>query len=737
MISASARKRFGMAARPQASNEQPADTVSRLHERLRETVWHAVRADNAWSRALCALVLVKAPHMRQYAVADAMPYGEQLIDSDYAIEAMANLGYTCSVLTMEPRDLDPRLLPALFIPASRPDHPCILLDRGRMYDGARGRIVKIPSNAGPGQAILFRMYDEEHDPTSKSARANTGWQWFRTLFKRFKPALVRIFAMGMVLNLMALATPLFIMIVYDRVISTSTPSILPMLAAGAAASIGLEWILRVLRSRHLSWLATRLDNIVNNKVFSHLMHMPPALLEGASVQSQIARLKTYESVRDFFSSPIFLSMIELPFTVLALIFVGAVAGPLVLVPLGGVCLYLLLFFLVWRKVRVSLKIAAKAGSVKQRYILDTLIKLEDIRAGGLPDIWQKKYRDISGREAAAHFHLNWLGLVGETAANAITVLSAVAIVGFGAERVWSGAMSTGALVASMILVWRVLNPFYSLCTMVPRIDQLRNSIRQINQLMDLDTEEQTSRALARPGPLQGGISFANVGMRYGAGDPVFAGLSFQAQPGQIVAITGENGAGKSTLLKLAKGLYQAPAGSVRLDGFDVRQLDPVALRRRIAYIPQNPTFFHGTIEENLRFANPLATRREIEMALAQADALKAILDLPRGLDTVIGGEAGMQLSSDLALRLSLVRAYLHDAQILLVDELPNSLLSETAGKFLMEGLIRNRRDRTVLMVTYRADMLRFADQIVWLRLGEAPMAGERDFMLRQLKQGNW
>ncbi len=722
---------------PGQLKEMPTDPVDALHSLLRQTVWSGIASGEAWSQALCALIVAREPNAKRYRVADAMPYGEKSIDRDYILEAMANLGYAGRLLTAEPGQMDRRLLPALFIPKSKPNRPCVLLQNGRMFDSVKRRIVPVPVQLGTGEVVLFRPYGEEQDPTSKAARANTGWQWFRTLFVRFRPALTRIFAIGLVLNLIALATPLFIMTVYDRVISTNTPSILPMLAAGAAVSVLLEWGLRTLRSLHLSWLASRLDTIVNNRVFSQLMHMPPALLEGAPVQAQIARLKTYESVRDFFSSPVFLSMIELPFTALALIAVGIVAGPLVLVPVAGVCLYCLLFFTVWRKVRVSIKIAAKAGSVKQRYVLDTLVKLEDIRAGGLPDIWEKKYRDISGREAAAHCHLNWLGLAGETAANAITILSAVAIVGFGAEFVWSGEITTGALVASMILVWRVLNPFYSLCTMVPRLDQLRNSIRQINQLMDMGTEEQSSKTLAQPGPLQGNLSFNNVAMRYGLGDLVFSGLNFQAQAGQIVAITGENGAGKSSLLKLAKGLYQAPVGSVRLDGFDVRQLDPMALRRRIAYIPQNPSFFHGTIEENLRFANPLTTRKEMEMALAQADALKAVKRLPKGLDTKIGGDDGIQLSSSLALRLSLVRAYLHDAQILLIDELPNSLLSEAAGKFLMDGLIRNRKDRTVVMVTYRVDMLRIADQIVWLRVGEPPLAGERDLMLRHLKQGNW
>jgi ABC-type bacteriocin/lantibiotic exporter with double-glycine peptidase domain len=427
----------------------------------------------------------------------------------------------------------------------------------------------------------------------------------------------------------------------------------------------------------------------------------------------------------------------LPFSAVALIALVVIAGPLAFVPVASVCLYMLLFSVTLRKVKVALRVAAKAGSARQRYILDTLTRLEDVRASGLIDVWQEKYRTVSGMEASAQFRLNWIGHVSETSANAITVMSAISIVGFGVGMVWGGEMSTGALVASMILVWRVLNPFYSLCTMVPRLDQIRNSIRQINQLMDLDTEEVTSRMLAKPRALQGQITFAGVGMRYGLGDPVFTGLSFQAQPGQIVAVTGENGSGKSTLLKLAKGMYEPPAGSVRIDGLDMRQLDPLALRRLIAYVPQNPSFFTGTVEENMRFANPLATRENIQKALADVGALDEIMSLPYGLDTIIGGEMGVQLSSAIAVRMSLARCYLQDSKVLLIDELPNSFMQSDAGKHLLESIKAERGNRTILMVTYQTDVLRIADQIVWLRSGEPPLAGERNLMLRHLQQGNW
>jgi ATP-binding cassette subfamily C protein LapB len=299
------------------------------------------------------------------------------------------------------------------------------------------------------------------------------------------------------LNVIALSTPLFIMLIYDRVIAAGAPEILPMLAIGACIAISFEWVLRRTRSQGLSWLAARMDNIVGSKIFAHLIGLPPSLIERASVAAQIARIKTFESVRDFFSGSVFLSMLELPFVVIAALAIYAVAGPLVLVPLAMIACYGLLFWAIHKKVKIAIRLAAKASSARQQFAIETFEKIQGVRGNGLSKTWQAKFRELSGREMLAHFRLNWLGMMAETLAHAITLIAAVATVGFGVHMIWAGMMSTGALVATMILVWRVLTPFYSLCTMIPRLEQLRNSIMQVNMLMDIDTEAMEAVTAAR------------------------------------------------------------------------------------------------------------------------------------------------------------------------------------------------------------------------------------------------
>lgn len=719
------------------AGQQAADDLGNV---LSQTVWRSrkIAESAAWRSCLCMLVPALDPRCKTFKVIDALPQEVARFDRIDFLNTMTNLGYFARSERLNLCDIDPRLMPCLFIPDDTQEAPCVLVAEGGVYDGERKQFFSFPQEAISGEAWFFTRFNEDKTAISKNVRAGTGYSWFRALLGRFHGTIWHVLAIGLVLNLFALATPLFIMLVYDHVLAAHAPEILPMLAVGVGFSLVIEWMLRSVRSGHLSSLAGRLDNIVSNRIFSHLLQLSPEYIERASVPSQIARIKAFESVRDFFSGSVFLSLLEMPFMIVALIAIAAIAGPLAMVPVFMSVLYVALFYYIWRKVKVAIRTSAKAASMRQQFSLETIDKIEAINSNGLSPAWSKKFHEIAARDAITAFQLSWLGIIGETLANALTVLSAVAVVGFGVDMIWTGQITTGALVATMILVWRILTPFYSLCTMVPRLDQLRNSLRQVNNLMDVDTENTLHRSSARISKVKGHISFINVGMRYSAeGDMLFSGLSFEAMPGDIVAVTGQNGAGKTSLLKLVKGLYTPQSGSLRVDGFDIRQLDPASLRRQIAYVPQQASFFEGTIAENLRFANPIASDKELEMALAQAGVLEEIKALPKGLDTVIGGENRQPLSSSLELRLSLVRAYLHDAQILLVDELPNSMLSEEAGQFLRDHLIRFKRKRTVIMVTHREDFMEMADTVVVLRRNQAPLVGPRQFILDQLHKKEW
>ena len=673
--------------------------------------------------AFCGLAVLFQPGAKVRLFHDALPYGRLQFDAVDLKNAMANLGFVAHADEGILDDADGRLLPALFVPYNEAQAPLVLLkpdSTGQVLvlDCAtmQVRSIQHAELATEGSLYTFKPAREDEQLTSSFVRQATGFGWFRALVSRFGSLFRVVMVTGVLLNILGLAIPIFIMLVYDRVIAAGAVSTLYALLPGVLLALVFEWALRSLRGRALAWLASRLDALVGNAVYAQLLQLPASFVEQASVAAQIARLRTFEYLRDFFSGPVFLSMVEMPFMLLALMAIGLIAGKLVLVPLLLSGVYMLLFIVFRRKVRVAIRRAARASSARQQFAMEAFEKLEHVRSAGLTDIWAERFRKLSGEEYLAHFKLNQMGSMAEILAHMLTVTSAVAVITTGINQVWAGQLSAGALVATMILVWRVLTPLYGLCAMILRIEQLTNSIRQVNTLMDMETEYTQGRSRARLKKVKGSLAFHEVGLQYeSAPDPVFSQLTFAVTPGSVVVITGPSGSGKSSVLKLVQRLYDPTQGSITLDGFDLRQLDAVDMRRQIAYVPQKPDFFEGTIAENLRLAQPAATEAELWVALRMADAAGEVSAMADGLNTMIASARGVNVSENLAFQLGLARAYLQNANLVLIDELPNVLLDGKTGHLLRAYIERAKGKRTMVLATHRPDFLQFSDVHVVLR----------------------
>lgn len=287
--------------------------------------------------------------------------------------------------------------------------------------------------------------------------------------------------------------------------------------------------------------------------------------EKVSVAAQIARIKTFESIRDLFSGAIFLSFLEVPYVLIALGLMMAIAGPLVAVPAIGILAFVLLFAYYHRRIRTVIRLAAKASSARQQFTLESFEKLEGIHASGLQTAWENRYADLTGREIMMTFRLAWLGTIAENVAQTLLLSGVVMTIGYGVHLVWAGSLSTGGLIASMMLVWRVLTPFYSLCAMVTRLEQLKNSIIQVNDLMDIESEAEAGQSSARLADIRGDVELSQVTMYYHhESDSVLKGASLHIAAGEIVGLTGRNGSGKSTVLKLVKDLYRNQGGACAL-----------------------------------------------------------------------------------------------------------------------------------------------------------------------------
>ena len=305
----------------------------------------------------------------------------------------------------------------------------------------------------------------------------------------------------------------------------------------------------------------------------------------------------------------------------------------------------------------------------------------------------------------------------QSLAQAIMMAAGVATVGFGVLRILNGDMSVGALIACMALVWRVLSPLQGLFLTLTRLEQTLNSVKQINLLMKINSEDDPSPSSLSTREFAGHIVMDRVSFRYRPNaEPALLGASFEVKPGEMLSIIGPNAAGKSTALKLLLTMSRPQAGQVILDGMDVRQINSITLRQAIAYVPQEAHFFHGTIAQNLRLSQPMATHEEMAEACIKANVIEEISNLTHGFETRIGDQSIQSLPSSFKQRLSLARAYLKKSPILLLDE-PAKTLDFEGDTAFMRSLDAIKGQMTILMVSHRPSHIRMADKVLVLEDG--------------------
>lgn len=627
------------------------------------------------------------------------------------LNAMARLGYAPKVIKTKAKDIRADMLPCLFVP--RQGHH-------------KAEILMEPSDKDTaGRAFVFTEETAGSDITADKTTAGSGRSWFFKLLHRFRHIFGQVLLASFFINILALVTPLFMMSVYDRVIGAHSGETLKFLLAGVMLAVGVEFALRFLRSKSLTWFGARIDYIVSNAVLEKLLALPASYTERASVAAQLSRLKAFESVREFFTGPLFLSFVDLPFMLILLTAIALIAGPLVLVPLIIAALYVLLLAVMRGRLKALTARMAAANSERQSINIETLGKQETLRSSGTFDAWLGRYQKASAEASYAGYLYNQsIGFI-DTLSQGLLILGGIAMIYFGVERIWADEMSMGAMIAILILTWRSLAPLQMACTALPRLDQVRRNVDQINRLMALTPERDTARQSHTAPRFKGDIEFHNVGLRYSKdAEPVYAGLSFRVRAGQLVAIVGSNSSGKSTTLKLVSGLYHPQAGSIRIDGTDIRQIDPIKLRQNVAYVGQEPEFFTMSLEDNFKLVKPNATYEEIGAAIKKAGLEGWLRGLPDGLATIIGHGAGADIPSALRPQLALARAYVQDAPIMLIDEMPYEFLNTEAGQkffdFLTEQKSLKDKGRTIMYVTYRQDYIDIADTVVQLYSDERP-----------------
>ena len=679
--------------------------------------------------AACLLPLLQALDWRGDVnhIAESLPHFADILTLAGLRNVLANLNYVTRPVRLVLEELDPRLIPCLFVANDGP--VCVVTardgDRFEVFNGATGNAETIAGGV-KGTAYLLGAVETDDSSPRKAA------PWFQTAARKFRSLIWQVLGITFLSSLLALVMPLFIMAIYDRVVATRSIETLYGLLIGVALAFITDACLRFLRARMLAYVGGRMDMIIGSAVFKQILHLPAMMTERPNVGSQVERLRQFETVREFFTGPLAGVCLELPFVLLFLAAIAVIAGPLAWIPIILICLYGLMAVIFVPILRRKVGATSDARGQRQILLIELLRHMRIIKQNAAEHIWSERFRTLSAKTAAATFETSVSAYLVQSLAQTLMLVSGIATMALGAMRVLDGAMTVGALIATIILVWRVLAPLQLAFISATRLEQVRLGIRQINQLMQLTPERDPNRPVTQQRIFHGAVKFDRVSVRYNANaNPALLGVSFAIEPGEILAITGPSGSGKSTILKLVAGLVQLQAGNVMVDGLDIRQLDPGELRRSIAYVPQRRVLFHGTVAQNLRFADPTASDEVIEQACRDADVLDEINAMAQGMDTRFGDHNIGKLPGGFQQLMVLARAYVRRAPLLLLDE-PVSNLDNDGDAALMKMLKKLRGLTTIIMVTHRPSHMRLADRLMYLDRGRVMLSGPPEDVIARM-----
>lgn len=692
----------------------------------------------------CLVVLTE--HFGNPCSADALAAGLPLTGTNLTPEllpqAASRAGLSAKLVRKGLNELPSMLLPCILM---LKDKKALILQELNIEENKA--IVSLPETGGEerltieelesnfvGYLFLIKQQyrgDRNFDVHIDNSKEHWLWQKIKGTSAIYRDVIIA----SVMVNIFALVSPLFVMNIYDKVVPNLAFESLWVLAIGASIAYIFDFILKQLRGYLIDVAGKKIDIEVSSKLFAKVIGIP---LEkrSPSVGGMAKQLSEFDNVREFLSSATISALVDLPFALLFMFCIWLVAGDLVLFPIVASFLIIGYTLLNQSKLRKTIEESNKFSSLRHGHLIECLSALESIKANGAEGVVQNAWQQMIGHTSTWLLKSKIITNKVLNFASFIVQISVVAVVVLGVYRVSDNLISMGGIIASVMLTGRAISPIAKLAGLMTRSNQTLSALRQLDKLMEQEGEFEDKAHLVSRTKLSGNINAESISFKYPNSETTsLQQLSVNIKQGEKIAIVGHNGSGKTTLAKLLLGLYQPTTGSIQFDGLNYQQIHPSDLRRNIGYLPQDITLFHGTIRDNILFGTRQVTEYQIIRAV-QLSGVNVFTDNnSQGLDQQVG-ENGSSLSRGQRQSIALARAILNSPQILLLDE-PTASLDARAEKQFIQSIKATAKDRTMLLITHKMDLLKLVDRILVLDKGKLIIDGPKDKVLEQLKNGKF
>lgn len=709
----------------------------------REDAWRVpehIAHDDPLLACLVGITRLHGMPFTAQALSNGLPLVDQRLTPSLLARAAARAHCTTRIVRRELDGVPQGLLPAILI--LRDNRACLLLEAL----GDRGWLVQYPESASPvevprdelAQAYAglmcfvrpqFRF--ERRAVVQGEAPRVEHWFWSAMLdnWRLYRDALVA----AVLINVFALALPLFNLNVYDRVVPNNAIDTLWVLAIGIGIVVVFNYVLTTARAYVVDTASKRVDVRLSARIMERVLDLRMES-RPVSVGSFASNLRAFESVRDFIASASLTTLVDLPFVLLFLLALWWISPWMLVPPIVAILLALVVsFFAQARMESLTLK-TFQAGAQRNALLVESLTNLEAIKTlnaqGGVQRLWE------SSTEYIAHVgtRLKLISALTVGFVGALQQLVSIAVIVIGVYEIQQQQMSMGGIIAASMIAGRCLAPLGQVAGLMMQFHHARISLESIDGYMQMPVEHGDAQEyVARP-DLRGAIELRGLGFSYPeTTQAVLSEVNLRIGAGEKVGIIGRIGSGKTTLEKLILGLYQPTQGAIFIDNVDARQIDPVDLRRAVGHVPQDAMLFYGSLKQNLLAGAPYATEADMLHAARIAGVDEFAAQHPRGYDMVIG-ERGESLSGGQRQAVAVARALINDPPVLLLDE-PSSNLDNQSEAQLKRRLREACAHKTVVLVTHRTAMLELVDRLIVIDGGRIVADGPKDRVIEALRQG--
>lgn len=583
-----------------------------------------------------------------------------------------------------------------------------------------------------GYAIVAKpkfIFDDRAPVVGKVRLRHWFWGTLAENSRIYRDIMVAAF----LINMFALAMPIFTMNVYDRIVPNRSLETLWVMVLGVILVITADFILRTMRGYFLDWASHRMDTKLTSRIMEQVLGIRLEL-RPTSVGSFAANLRSFETVRDFITSATITTLIDIPFAMIFIVVMAWISWAMIIPVMAGAVVMLIYALSVQTKMHELSETMYRAGAIRNATLIESLIGLETVKALGIEGHMQRKWEKSANYLTEVSGKLKLLAASINNGASGIQQVVTVLLVLLGVNLVINGELTMGGLIACTMLSSRALAPISQAAALMTQYHNATTSLTSLDEIMNRPIERPIDSNFLSRQAFAGDIEFRDVSFNYPGTDVnAIKNVSFRIKAGEHIAILGRVGSGKTTLHKLILGLYQPTSGAILIDGIDSRQIDPAELRRSVGYVQQETNLFYGSMRENITISAAHADDALI-LSAARIGGIDEFINMhPKGFDMLVG-ERGETLSGGQRQGVGIARAVITNPSIILLDE-PTSAMDHSGEELVKKRLMEMSVGKTLLVITHRSSLFDLVDRIIVIDGGKIVADGAKDQVIEALRTG--